>query len=62
MYLKHFLLTKVQNGPVRFEKTQHTKNIIHSSQNDNFVSRGLQRINRKIGKTVTLYHQELFKK
>lgn len=35
---------------------------IHLLHNDNFVSRGLQGTNRKIGKIVTLYHQELLKK
>ena len=35
---------------------------IHLLHNDNFVSRVLQGTNRKIGKIVTLYHQELLKK
>lgn len=29
---------------------------------DNFVSRELERMNKNIGKIVTLYHQELFMK
>jgi hypothetical protein len=49
-------LTWVQNGPVGFKK-----NVAYMLHN-NFVSRGLQRTNRKIGKAVTVHHRELLKK
>jgi len=35
---------------------------IYSLHNGNFVSGGLQRTNRKVGKIATTYHQVLFKK
>lgn len=35
---------------------------IYSQQNDNFVSRRLQKTNRKIDKAAILYHQEVLKK
>jgi hypothetical protein len=50
-----FLLMRVQNGPVGFEKTQHTKRTIYLPNNDHLVSEGLQRTNRKTGKIVNLY-------
>ena len=55
-------LTWVQNGPVRFEFKKYSvlKNLLLN--NDNFVSKGLQRTNRKIGKTDTIYRQQLSQK
>jgi len=44
------------------QKTEHTTKTIYLLKNDNFESVGLQGTNRKIGKIVTLYQQELFKK
>ena len=38
------------------------KKKICSLHNDNFVSRGLQRTNRKTGKIVIAYHREMLKK
>jgi len=35
---------------------------IYSPCNDNFVSRGFERTNLKIGKIVIIYHQDLFKR
>jgi hypothetical protein len=54
-------LTWVQHGTVGFEKILHTKTI-YSLHKDNFVLWQLQRTNKGIGKPITLYHQELFKK
>jgi hypothetical protein len=55
MYLRHFLLTWVQFGPVGFGKTYNTQKTIYVLNDDYVVLVGLKRTNRKIGKIVTLY-------
>jgi len=44
------------------KKTYHTQKAIYVLNDDYFISVGLQLTNRKIGKIVTLYKQEVFKK
>jgi hypothetical protein len=44
------------------QKHTISKKAIYLLNDDYFVSVGLRRTNRKIGKSVTLYQQELFKK
>jgi hypothetical protein len=55
-------LTRVQNGPVGFEKEKSYQNTTYLLHNDNFVSRGLQKTNKQIGKSVILKHRDLLKK
>jgi hypothetical protein len=62
-YLRHFILTWVQNGPVEFEKDHTTRKKTIYVPNDGYVvSVGLQWTNSKIGKIVTLCQREMFKK
>jgi hypothetical protein len=58
-----FLLTWIKSGPVGFEKKHGilTK-AIYSPCNDNFVLRGFQRTNKKVGKIVTIYLHDLLKR
>jgi hypothetical protein len=57
-----FLLTWVQHGAVGFEKNVQRVKTIYVMNDDYVVSVGLQWIDRKIGKIVSLYQRELFKK
>jgi hypothetical protein len=61
-YLRHFLLTWVQNGTVGLKKTYHTQKSIYMPNDYYIVSVGLKSTNSKIGKTVSLYQRELYKK
>jgi hypothetical protein len=42
MYLRHFLLTWVQNGPAGFEKNYHTSKTIYVPSDGYVLSVGLQ--------------------
>jgi hypothetical protein len=55
-------LTWVQNGPLGYEKIQHTKKKKGTHCIMIILCRGGFQEHRKIGKIVTVQHRELFKK
>ena len=61
-YLRHFLLTWVQNGPGGFDKKHSILNKQYTHRIIIFCQGDFKEQIKKIGKIVTLHHGKLFKK